>query len=154
MAPEILRCPEKVSHKVDIFSFGIILWELWALKKPYEGMDMKKVVSLAVNTDSEVRPEVPPPGNPAEPASGWKELVVECWAEDPEKRPEFVAIEKRLTKMAKEVKSFQRKSAGGRRGGGGCRHEKVGGGGKEVGEKGVEDEKQSVGGGGGDVAAK
>ncbi|KAL4514769.1 hypothetical protein Ndes2437A_g06855 [Nannochloris sp. 'desiccata'] len=109
VAPEILRNPDKVSHKADIFSFGIVLWELWALRAPYEGMDMTKLVSLAVNTDEEVRPEVPPPGSPAEPAPGWRDLVQQCWNEDPDERPEFAEIEKRLTKMAKEVKLAQRK---------------------------------------------
>jgi serine/threonine protein kinase len=109
ISPEILRDPERVSHKADVYSFGIVLWELWALRAPYQGMDMNKLISLAVNTDEEVRPEVPPPGNPSELAPGWKELMQECWAEDPDDRPEFVEIEKRLVKMAKAVKNAQRK---------------------------------------------
>jgi len=110
--PEVLRNPDKVSHKADVFSFGVVLWELWALCSPYEGMDMTKLVSLAVNTDEKVRPEVPPPGSPAEPAPGWKDLVQQCWNEDPDERLEFVEIEKRLAKMAKEVKLAQRKPEG------------------------------------------
>jgi serine/threonine protein kinase len=129
-APEIFRNHEKVSHKADVFSFGIILFELWALQLPYEGLDMNKLVSLAVNTDEEVRPEIPPAGgSTAEPAPGWKELVQQCWAEDPDERPEFVEVEKILKKMAKEVKSAQRKPEGSTKGGAAVEKQDGGGGG-------------------------
>lgn len=109
IAPEIFRSPHRVSHKADVYSFGIILWELWALRPPYESKELHKLTSLAVNTEEEVRPMMPPEGAMDEPAPAWSELVKRCWAEDPDERPEFVEIEKELRKMAKTVKEAQRK---------------------------------------------
>ncbi|EFJ15333.1 hypothetical protein SELMODRAFT_234257 [Selaginella moellendorffii] len=37
MAPELLR-NEPVSYKCDIFSLGVIMWELCTLKKPWDGV--------------------------------------------------------------------------------------------------------------------
>lgn len=38
MAPEVIR-GYKYSEKADVFSFGIILWELATRKPPYYGID-------------------------------------------------------------------------------------------------------------------
>lgn len=37
-APEVLEDPEAFSKASDIYSFGIILWELITRNSPYEGM--------------------------------------------------------------------------------------------------------------------
>ena len=112
IAPEIFRSPDKVGHKADVYSFGIVLWELWALRSPYDHKDLQRLSSLAVNTDEEVRPVIPPGGHADEPGPGWKDLVERCWAEDPDARPEFVEVEKELRKMARAVKEAQRKPEG------------------------------------------
>jgi serine/threonine protein kinase len=38
MAPEVMLC-KKYNHKVDVYSFGILLWELFALKIPCKGFN-------------------------------------------------------------------------------------------------------------------
>jgi len=45
MAPELIR-NEPVTEKSDIFSFGVIMWELSTLSKPWKGVPKEKVCSL------------------------------------------------------------------------------------------------------------
>lgn len=33
------------NEKVDVYSFGIVLWEMSTLKKPFEGMDRNQFFS-------------------------------------------------------------------------------------------------------------
>ena len=47
MAPELFQ-KRSYSHKIDVFAFGTLLWEIFAREIPFEGQDpadiMKKVV--------------------------------------------------------------------------------------------------------------
>jgi serine/threonine protein kinase len=44
-APELLR-NELVTDKCDVFSFGVIIWELATLKRPWEGVKPMEVSLL------------------------------------------------------------------------------------------------------------
>ena len=108
LAPETYRTnAPPVSHKADVYSLGIILWELWAMRAPYEHDALNNAIFLAFTTNEEVRPQFPPGNGAVEPAVGWGNLVQRCWAEDPEQRPESVEIEKELKVMARAVKNAQ-----------------------------------------------
>ena len=60
------------NHKADVYSFGIILWELNALKKPFDGLDRDQFYSRVVHGGE--RP-VPNRKWPEELVS----LMTECW---------------------------------------------------------------------------
>ena len=42
MAPEVITSKE-YSEKADVYSFGIILWELSSRKRPYDGMQKTEI---------------------------------------------------------------------------------------------------------------
>ena len=44
MAPERIR-NEPFDEKCDIFSFGVMMWELWTLNRPWEGVPAERVYS-------------------------------------------------------------------------------------------------------------
>jgi serine/threonine protein kinase len=46
MAPEILRC-ERYCDKADVFSYGVVLWELLTGEPPWEGMNAMQVRGAA-----------------------------------------------------------------------------------------------------------
>ena len=60
------------NHKADVYSFGIILWELNALKKPFEGLDRDQFYARVVHGGE--RP-IPNRKWPEELVS----LMTECW---------------------------------------------------------------------------
>lgn len=83
-APEIVN-QEQYSQKADVFSFGIILWEILTRREPYKGYS-GMALAYAVAKDN-VRPEVPA-YCPLEYAT----LMQLSWDQDPEKRPNFTDL--------------------------------------------------------------
>ncbi|KAH7577294.1 hypothetical protein ACOSP7_001854 [Xanthoceras sorbifolium] len=91
MAPELystvtLRRGEKkhYNHKVDAYSFGIVLWELIHNKLPFEGMSNLQAAYAAAFKN--VRPSAE--DLPEDLAL----IVTSCWKEDPNTRPNFSQI--------------------------------------------------------------
>ncbi|XP_039044914.1 serine/threonine-protein kinase EDR1-like isoform X2 [Hibiscus syriacus] len=84
MAPELIR-NEPFTEKCDIFSLGVIMWELCTLSRPWEGVPPERVVYAVANEG--LRLEIPegPIGR----------LISDCWAE-PEERPGCAEILARL----------------------------------------------------------
>eukprot|EP01102_Stenamoeba_stenopodia_P012134 TRINITY_DN3792_c0_g1_i2.p1 TRINITY_DN3792_c0_g1~~TRINITY_DN3792_c0_g1_i2.p1 ORF type:complete len:732 (-),score=135.02 TRINITY_DN3792_c0_g1_i2:82-2277(-) len=89
-APEVLKC-EPYTEKSDVYSYGIVLWELMTRKDPYEGLNRNYVT---VGVIGGLRPEM----LPHIPASV-QELIRDCWDTDPDKRPTFKQIRTRLTDL-------------------------------------------------------
>lgn len=97
MAPELystvtLRHGEKkhYNHKVDVYSFAIVLWELLANRMPFEGMSNLQAAYAAAFKNT----------RPAIPKGIHEDLVFilqSCWAEDPETRPNFAQVVRMLT---------------------------------------------------------
>ncbi|KAJ6934224.1 serine/threonine-protein kinase HT1-like [Populus alba x Populus x berolinensis] len=94
MAPELLDgTSNRVSEKVDVFSFGIAMWEILTGEEPYANMQFGAIIGGIVS--STLRPPVPEHCD-----TGWRKLMEECWASDPEARPSFTEITNRLRSMS------------------------------------------------------
>jgi len=91
MAPEVLD-GRRYSEKADVYSFGIILWELITRELPFSDVDRFQI-SIAVCVRKQ-RPKLPKNCHPV-----LARLVTRCWDHSPDKRPNFTEILEELTKL-------------------------------------------------------
>jgi len=85
MAPEVLLGKD-VDEKSDVYSYGIVLWEILTGKEPFPHMDSYGTFKRAITKEHD-RPEIPPETHPS-----LKSLMETCWQPDPTKRPPFTKI--------------------------------------------------------------
>ncbi|KAK6173233.1 hypothetical protein SNE40_016722 [Patella caerulea] len=91
MAPELLFNGE-ITVKADVYSFGIILWEMLTRKHPYESCSVFQILErVRLNK----RPEIPD-FCPNE----LKELMEKCWHQKPSQRPIFRDILKTMENLS------------------------------------------------------
>ncbi|GLT64457.1 hypothetical protein SLA2020_369500 [Shorea laevis] len=88
MAPEMIK-HKSYGRRVDVYSFGLILWEMVAGTIPYEDMNPIQAAFAVVNKN--LRPAIPENCPPA-----MRALIEQCWSLHPDKRPEFWQIVKVL----------------------------------------------------------
>jgi len=84
MAPENAR-NESYNHKADVYSFGIILWELLSLKRSFAGCPLDEFKDVVIHGG------IRPPINKKWPTE-IKNLIVNCWSVDIGKRPTFQQV--------------------------------------------------------------
>ncbi|XP_060064288.1 atrial natriuretic peptide receptor 1-like [Ylistrum balloti] len=103
MAPEHLRnFPNRtVSHSGDVYSFGIILFEILTRHEPYEDELEHITVSDVLH---KVKRGLDPPFRPMLPQTSEKSDLVkvmkECWNEDPKMRPSFHSLMRTIRKIS------------------------------------------------------
>ncbi|KAH0883206.1 hypothetical protein HID58_059302 [Brassica napus] len=102
MAPELLNgSSNRVSEKVDVFSFGIAMWEILTGQEPYADMHCGAIIGGIVNNT--LRPSVPDKCDQM-----WRELMEQCWSFDPAIRPSFTEIIDRLRLMSAALQTKRR----------------------------------------------
>ncbi|CAG8555841.1 5060_t:CDS:2 [Rhizophagus irregularis] len=102
LAPEKLKDNKyRYDHKCEIFSFGMLLWELTFERKPYENMDLEKISNYVINGGREkIQFEqigLASPNSPdAKIQKGFEEIIREAWNQDPDIR---ISITKLLIQL-------------------------------------------------------
>lgn len=90
-APESLSSGS-FSHRSDVWSFGVTLWELYSGQKPFPNLNNKQVISEVTS------------GKHLEPEPNWpdsiKLVLMRCFEFNPSDRPDFSQIYRTLSQMA------------------------------------------------------
>ncbi|KAG8594278.1 hypothetical protein GDO81_001142 [Engystomops pustulosus] len=90
-APEALRL-NKFSSRSDVWSFGILLWEIFSFgRAPYPKMTIREVLQ---RVQDGYRMDAPESCQPVVFT-----LMKSCWEEDPSKRPSFKKLREKLEKI-------------------------------------------------------
>ncbi|ALX27422.1 hypothetical protein GMAR_ORF47 [Golden Marseillevirus] len=82
-APEILR-GEKYDEKADIFSLGVLIWEVITRKTPFEGENAIRIVE---KVRSGQRLSIP-----SDCPRRIRKLMQKCWDENPQERPSALEV--------------------------------------------------------------
>ncbi|KAG2726881.1 hypothetical protein I3843_01G129700 [Carya illinoinensis] len=94
MAPEVLR-NEPSDEKSDVYSYGVILWELATKKIPWDNLNSMQVIG-AVGFMHQ-RLEIPKDTDPE-----WASIIESCWHGDPACRPTFQELLQRLRELQRQ----------------------------------------------------
>jgi serine/threonine protein kinase len=93
MEPKCLLDPNfPFTRSSDIYSFGVLMWEISSGYPPFKENDNK--VALAISINIGIR-EVTVPGTPEE----YEKLYKNCWNQEPEKRPTINEILDKFERM-------------------------------------------------------
>ena len=104
MAPEIMKEDDAIINKMcDVFSYGCVLYELFEQKLPYH--EEKNSVFLAMKVLQGLRPTITNSTIP----DFLKDLMQQCWLEEPDNRPDFEQIVTSLRMKATRTGSVNSK---------------------------------------------
>eukprot|EP00039_Didymoeca_costata_P009680 m.128904 g.128904 ORF g.128904 m.128904 type:complete len:671 (-) comp14568_c0_seq2:1531-3543(-) len=101
MSPEMIRGDaDKLCEKCDVWSFGVILWELLTREHPFDGYEEAQILWL-VGNHRLCLPigEVP---------QRFANVMRSCWEPEPSNRPSFLELEEKLRSesLNQEASSF------------------------------------------------
>ncbi|CAL7942057.1 unnamed protein product [Xylocopa violacea] len=95
-APESLKA-RKFTHSSDVWMFGVTLWEMLTFgEEPWVGLKGSEILRKIDKEGERLHePEATPPD--------MYQLMLRCWARDPDERPTFAALRSSLTGMVPAV---------------------------------------------------
>ncbi|EFA74867.1 protein tyrosine kinase [Heterostelium album PN500] len=83
--PEITKGMKNYCEKVDVYSFGLVIYEIYTGKVPFENLE--GVTAAAKSAYENLRPSLP------DDCPLWlRKLITRCWAGEPSERPSFLEI--------------------------------------------------------------
>ncbi|XP_020240831.1 probable serine/threonine-protein kinase DDB_G0272254 [Asparagus officinalis] len=94
MAPEVLR-NEVADEKSDVYSYGVILWEIVTEKIPWDNLNSMQVIGAVGFMNK--RLELPRDLDPK-----WVSIIESCWHSDPQCRPSFQEILERFKDLQRQ----------------------------------------------------
>ncbi|KAF2073598.1 hypothetical protein CYY_005087 [Polysphondylium violaceum] len=98
MAPEVIK-GQQYTDSCDVYSFGIVLWEIYCRSKPYQGISNFDIPVMVCKGE---RPKIP-----SDCPADYAKLIKACWTDNPKKRPKFNEIHSTLLKIQSSLNLVQ-----------------------------------------------
>ncbi|XP_062124964.1 mitogen-activated protein kinase kinase kinase 7-like isoform X3 [Drosophila sulfurigaster albostrigata] len=86
MAPEICTGRGCYTEKCDVFSFGIVLWEVMSRMKPFHNYELMDALAIQIKIINGERPNINDIKS-YKHSTHIKLMIEECWKDDPSQRP-------------------------------------------------------------------
>ena len=99
MAPEVFHS-QVYDSKADIYSFGIILWEMWYGQQAFAEFEGTRERFFKW-VDEGNRPKAEEGSK--KPPDRWKRLMIRCWDRNPEQRPTANECNHEITTLSQEA---------------------------------------------------
>ncbi|KAJ6226384.1 serine/threonine-protein kinase tnni3k-related [Anaeramoeba flamelloides] len=99
MAPELLRAERNYTNKVDIYAFGIMLWELSTRRTPFAKYNPFELL-MHVGIKGQ-RPDI-------NETDLFYDLIIQCWDQDPKKRPGINTLIEKLKLLYENFHEVQK----------------------------------------------
>lgn len=96
------QSPDPPGAAFDIYSFGIVMWEVLTQQKPYTGCSVTSVL-LQVSQGKRPSVELIPEQRPPE-CHQMITIMKQCWDQDHRKRPQFLDTVKKTEALSKVLK--------------------------------------------------
>lgn len=97
---EVTIEPE-LAPKIDVYAYGVLLWELWARRLPWEEIEEQGILfqeELAKRVCDGERPQLPKEYCDEAP-NGFARLMHWCWSGDPSDRPTFGVVVEQVNQL-------------------------------------------------------
>ena len=88
------------TSKADVFSFAVVMYEIFVRHLPYESPHIATPVVIAQVAAGRLRPALP-----SDMEKSVSDLLKQCWEQNPEKRPSFNECIKKLDKAYKACRN-------------------------------------------------
>ena len=104
MSPEVFRGDQNYGRAADVYSFGIVLWELATRETPWRDLPSAQECSFLVRLNQALqtgrRPTIPSAITTTHPE--FVAVMKDCWAGDPVDRPTFSVAAARLAACVRD----------------------------------------------------
>ena len=105
MSPELVADPDGVTEKADVWSLGVVLWEMAVRKPPHATLTQQDIVRGLMG-GSPLTPVVPDWVEPE-----WRHLMEASWDPVPSRRPSFRELGEQLRRIVEQCDADEEEKA-------------------------------------------
>jgi hypothetical protein len=103
-APELLTANSRHTKQSDVYSLGMVFWELGTERKPWDEYDDETIIAIQLKTGG--RPTIP-----SDIPERYKQLIEDAWVQDSQKRPTCFQLMERIHKELNSTTIVNEKEA-------------------------------------------
>ena len=106
MAPEMMQTHTKLGPSADIYSFGVVMWEVWSQRKPWSELSNKQDIFEAVRDEKRILPSLDKDDENV--PDGYGDLMKRCFKYKANQRPLIDVVRDRLQDLLERAAEIDR----------------------------------------------